>query len=228
MTFLELCQAYRSELGIPGSGPTSVTPPDGELAKIVRDIKNAEVDVKRRWQDWKFLRRTHDTIIQAGSRTPEVALPPDINMWDPTRFRLNYGTTSVIRLTAMDYLDFEERVDSWTAVSGPPEVITWDRNQSLQVDPIPEEQYTLRGTYWLRAVAMTQETEVSIIPEQFHRIIIARAKIHYAEREDAPEITSGAVAEFEDLMEQLEANQLPGQHNRKFASAPEPGVVRPM
>jgi hypothetical protein len=48
-------------------------------------------------------------------------------------------------------------------------------------------------------------------------MIIARAKIYYGENEDAPEILSGALASFEDLLDKLEADQLPGQKNRRFS-----------
>ena len=43
--------------------------------------------------------------------------------------------------------------------------------------------------------------------------------MYYAENEDAPEIMSGSVAEFEDLLNSLEADQLVRQQNRKFSSA---------
>ena len=38
----------------------------------------------------------------------------------------------------------------------------------------------------------------------FHDIIIARAKMYYAENEDAPEIMVGSLSEFEDLLDKLE------------------------
>ena len=61
--------------------------------------------------------------------------------------------------------------------------------------------------------------DVSAIPPRFHKIIIARAKMYYAENEDAPEIMAGALAEFEDLLDKLESDQLPRQKNRRFSSA---------
>jgi hypothetical protein len=43
--------------------------------------------------------------------------------------------------------------------------------------------------------------------------------MYYAENEDAPEIMAGALAEFEDLLDKLEADQCPSQKNRRFSSA---------
>ena len=42
--------------------------------------------------------------------------------------------------------------------------------------------------------------------------------MYYAENEDAPEIMAGSLAEFEDLLDKLEADQLPSQKNRRFSS----------
>ena len=55
---------------------------------------------------------------------------------------------------------------------------------------------------------MTADGDISAIPPRFHKIIIARAKMYYAENEDAPEIMAGSLAEFEDLLDKLEADQL--------------------
>jgi len=225
VTFLELCQAYRSELGIPGTGPVTVLNQVGELAKLVRDIQNADLDVKRRWQDWRFLRSTHSTNVTAGSRVPEIPTPDSFNFWDETRFRLDPGTLNTFKISYIDYLEFEDRVDSSIAIDRTPEVVTVDNDDKLRLDPVPVVNHVLKGTYWRKAVQLENDSDISEIPIQFHRIIIVRAKIYYAEREDAPEITSGSVAEFEDLMFQMEANQLPNQQNRKLATAPVPGVV---
>ena len=48
---------------------------------------------------------------------------------------------------------------------------------------------------------------------------LSKLKIYYGENEDAPEILSGALAEFEDLLDKLESDQLPGQKNRRFSRA---------
>ena len=40
--------------------------------------------------------------------------------------------------------------------------------------------------------------------------------MYYAENEDAPEIMTGALAEFEDLIDKLESDQLSGQKNRRM------------
>ena len=43
--------------------------------------------------------------------------------------------------------------------------------------------------------------------------------MYYAENADPPEIMSGSLNEFEDLLDKLEADQLPRQKNRRFSRA---------
>ena len=71
---------------------------------------------------------------------------------------------------------------------------------------------------------------MTAIPPRFHRIIVARAKMYYAENEDAPEILASSLAEFEDQLDKLEADQLQRQKNRRFSSAQDAFnfVVRPV
>jgi carbonic anhydrase/acetyltransferase-like protein (isoleucine patch superfamily) len=59
---------------------------------------------------------------------------------------------------------------------------------------------------------------VPLIPEDYWRIIAARALIQYGDREDAPEIVSGASAEFLDVLDKLESDQLEDQERRRSST----------
>ena len=74
---------------------------------------------------------------------------------------------------------------------------------------------------------MAANATVSPIPEQYHRIIVARAKTMWAEREEAPDILIASSAEYADLLDKLESSQLPGQKARRLSSNDEKLVVRP-
>ena len=77
-----------------------------------------------------------------------------------------------------------------------------------------------------RSERLTSDSEVSIIPIEFHRIIVVRAKLIYAEREDAPEIMAGSSAEYDSLMSALEAGYLFGQEDGRQARVVRPRVMR--
>ena len=56
-TYLTLCQNMARDIGIPGSGPSSVssTSLSEEENSVVRYVKEADLDIQRRWFDWNFL-----------------------------------------------------------------------------------------------------------------------------------------------------------------------------
>ena len=55
MTFLELCQTVRSEVGISGTGPTTVIGQEGQLLSIVNFTAEADFLIQGLWLDWNFL-----------------------------------------------------------------------------------------------------------------------------------------------------------------------------
>ena len=87
----------------------------------------------------------------------------------------------------------------------------------IDVYPTPDSATAMSAEYWKTPTLLSSASDVSAIPVRFHRIIICRAKIYYAEQNDAPEIMSASVAEFSDLLDKLESDQLPSQRNRRFS-----------
>ena len=55
MTFLELCQTVRQEVGLSGTGPTTVVSQEGQLKVVVDFVIEADHQVQGLWSDWNFL-----------------------------------------------------------------------------------------------------------------------------------------------------------------------------
>ena len=114
-----------------------------------------------------------------------------------------------------------------TIDSDVPEVYSIKPNDDIDLYPTPNSATVVSAEYWRTPIVLsdvvsgetTANGNISAIPLRFHQIIIARAKMYYAENEDAPEIMAGSVSEFEDLLDKLEADQLVRQDNRRFSSA---------
>ena len=79
-TYLQLCQNMSREVGIPGSGPSSVTPTAEEEVDIVRQIKDADLDVQIKWFNWNYLWSEHTTSTVSGTST--ISSPTDIMQWN--------------------------------------------------------------------------------------------------------------------------------------------------
>ena len=98
MNFLELCQDFVKEVGIGGgqaSTPTAVTGQSGELANVVRWIRDSHTYVCNIWVDWKFLWFEHEVTLAAASREPTMPVAPlSVRKWDRQSCYLNYGTAT--------------------------------------------------------------------------------------------------------------------------------------
>ena len=67
-TYLVLCQDMARDIGIPGTGPSSVTASDlsEEETDVVRYVKQADLDFQSRWLNLNFLCTEVSTTPPAG------------------------------------------------------------------------------------------------------------------------------------------------------------------
>jgi len=216
-TYLVLCQDMSRDIGIPGTGPSSVTASDlseEELA-VVRYIKQADLDIQRRWFNWNFLWGESTLTPSVGTST--LTSPSDLGNWKLDSIIWSKATEDYQELEYVDWDEYKLEYKLGVVDSGTPEVFSVKPDNVIDVYPTPDAATTISAEYWKTPTELAADSDISAIPQRFHNIIIARAKIYYGENEDAPEILSGALAEFEDLLDKLESDQLPGQKNRRFS-----------
>jgi hypothetical protein len=205
------------DIGIPGTGPSSVTASDlseEELA-VVRYIKNADLDIQRRWFNWDYL--WSETTITPSVGVSTLTSPADLGNWKLDSIVFSKATDDYQQLDFMDWEPYRLEYKLGVIDSGTPEVFSIKPDNVIDVWPTPDSTTTISAEYYRVPTELAADSDVSSIPPRFHNMIIARAKIYYGENEDAPEILSGALASFEDLLDKLEADQLPGQKNRRFS-----------
>jgi hypothetical protein len=205
------------DIGIPGTGPSSVTASDlseEELA-VVRYIKNADLDIQRRWFNWDYL--WSETTITPSVGVSTLTSPADLGNWKLDSIVFSKATDDYQQLDFMDWEQYRLEYKLGVIDSGTPEVFSIKPDNVIDVWPTPDSTTTISAEYYRVPTELAADSDVSSIPPRFHNMIIARAKIYYGENEDAPEILSGALASFEDLLDKLEADQLPGQKNRRFS-----------
>lgn len=214
-TYLQLCQDMAREVGIPGTGPSSVTPTAEEEQDIVRQIRDADLDIQRRWFNWNYLWAEHSTTTSAGSSV--MTAPADILYWNIDSVVYDPNTDNYQPLEYVPWMEYRDNYKYGVVDSGTPEVFTIKPNNEVDLWPTPDTSTAISAEYWKAPTALAASGDVSPIPAGMHRIIICRAKVYYAEQNDAPEIMASAVAEFNDLLDKLEASQLPNQRNRRFS-----------
>lgn len=221
-TYLVLCTDMARDIGIPGTGPSAVdaTTLSEEENAVVRYIANADLDIQSRWFNWDFLWTEAAISAIAGTSTltsSNTGFPSALGNWklDSAVWNKSADTYQVLEYMEWDKYRYEYKYGS--VASDTPEVFTIKPDNNIDLYPTPDATTAISFEYFVTPTVLAADSDVSAIPPRFHKIIIARAKIYYAENEDAPEILSGALTEFEDLLDKLEADQLPSQKNRRFS-----------
>jgi hypothetical protein len=221
VTYLELCQAYVAELGIAGGAagqlPAAVTGQSGELANVVRWVRDAALDIDNQWLDWRYLWTTYAKSAAANSATLPAA---DVTMrlWDINAFfyRAPGGTWAPLQYVTRERMRRE--YSPLNATAGPPSAFTINPDNSLVLNCPADVAYEIKGEGWRAPVRLTANNDTPLIPNSYQRIILCRAAVMYGNKEDAPEIISGMTAEYETLLEKLEADQLEHQSGRRSST----------
>lgn len=213
MNYLQLCQALRQECGIQGTGPTAVTSQTGILKRIVDYIASADESIQLLHADWEFLVSTwsDDTVVGTESYTA----PTDLGAWNRESFAVDRGTSTARTLRVVPY---QRRVYE-RSNEEPSYVMVHPSSGNIVLQAPADAVYELSADYWAAPTKMTANTDTSDIPAQFHRVIIARGKMWFAEDEELPNLFQTAAQEYATLLSALEAHSLPGQNFRAQAQA---------
>jgi len=206
VNYLQLCKELVREVGIAGgTGPATVENQTGELANVVRWIRDANDYINNLWRDWKYLWAEYDQNVTSVN----LALPVGVTVreWHRDSFWLDYGTAAGRKLVYQDWNVF--RVAQSTGTSpGTPTMFTIKPNNAVVLNRPPLNAMPLHAEFWKRPASLESDSDVPDMPAEYHRIIMVRAAIMYGNREAAGEIISGMEAEYIDLLEKLESDQL--------------------
>lgn len=202
MTFLQLCQRLRQEVGAAGSGPANVVSQSGEYARLVSWVQQAWTEIQLSRQNWGFAWKEGEVVVDADFR--EFSPPADFHAWDERTLRLAGKE--------LRYLPWDEFRERYRDDSGHthPTYITITPSGSFKLDTTPEadNQY-ITFEYWRKAQILTESEDVPRLPELYHLLIVYRAMINYGMYENAAEVvTAGREAE-RPLMRDLLRNYLP-------------------
>ena len=214
-TYIQLCQDMAREVGIPGTGPSTVTPTAEDEADIVRYIKDANTDICSMWFNWDFLWEEHSANTVASTST--LTSPSDLAQWNIDSVVYDPTSESWQPLIFVGWKEYKEDYKYGTVDTGVPEFFSVKPNNVIDMYPTPDSATTLTAEYWKVPPILSASTDTPLIPTRFQRIIICRAKIYYAEQNDASEVMGSSLSEFQDLLGKLEADQLPSQRDRRFS-----------
>lgn len=221
-TFLELVEDLHRESGAAGQAPTTVVGQRGEYNRLVNWVKDADLYIQDLYENWKFQRMAYSEDTLVGNK----ALPTvqDAAWYDEKTFKIienGEAAENLIEVVEYDAIKGEIRD---TESNVPYRVIIMPDN-TLEVDPVPDAAHTIKCDYYRNAVEMTGNTDVSVVPERFHKAILGYALMLYAGYENAPEIMKQGETIFGQQIQRLENSQLPNKFNSRFRTGGEIEVI---
>lgn len=217
--FLALCSEVVSDLGVSGGtlSTTLLTQLNTEQQRIIGWVARADLFVQNLWTDWNFLWYM-DTAVTCAANTDFAVLSQpsyaaQVDRIDTDTFFVNYGTANAMKLTWMPWEKFFNIYQIKPKATGLyPTFFSRDPSGKIWFDRIMSQATTFALAYWITGASMVNPTDVSPVPYKFDRIITERAKILYAERENAQEIMSGSTAEYTDLLDKMQGFYLPNNY----------------
>lgn len=232
MNFLQLVQKLRRDIGVQGTGPSTVVGLSGNFERLVDYIADADEEVQCLYEDWDFLRTTVAFNTVAG-----VALYPQTNIttadavgkWDTESFCIYPDTTNFAPLIE---LDFHTWKNSGTRLgadpTGEPNQFVIDQNEGIVLVPTPDAIYSIRAEHWAAPIRLADNTDVPIIPKRFHQLIIELATIKYGTYDENVVLITKATEQYAKVwLPRLEAAELRG-NKQMFASHDPDFVVVPV
>ena len=219
MNFLLLCQRLRQEAGLTGSGPTTTVGQTGISKQVVDWINSAYIDVLSQHSNWQFMQESFSFETVASQREYSVAETglTDLEKWkvdDYGSFRVYLTSSGVANEQYMypilwdDYRQMYLYGATRTA-EGLPSYFSIQPDNGINFYLVPDAAYTITGEYFKTPTELSGNTDIPIIPTQFHMIIVWRALMFYAGFDAANEKYAMGKNEYNKLLMRLEIDRLP-------------------
>lgn len=206
MTFLEICQRVRQDAGISGEGPTSVTGQIGILSKVVVWVSKAILDIQVLRRQWSFLWASADGSTQVGKKT---YTPADLNIPDVQKISVALVGIKQIEVQTWDWWLENIRKLGKADETGSPLHITIAPNNQIHLYPVPDVIEVIAFDYYKQPVSVTSNTDIPVIPIDFHQAIVEKALMYYAQYEDDDYRYQQSMIAFNGWVSSLSRDHLP-------------------
>jgi len=201
VTFLELCQSLRRQIGAAGSGPANVAGQSGEYARIVEWIRTEWTRIQQRHERWRFA--WAQGSVDLDSQFREFALPQDLSVIDEQTLRI--GKTNV---SLLPWARFRDDYRESTGVREPRlAAIAPDGLIYLESEPPVGSRLTFE--YWRTPQVLNDNSDTPRCPAVYHDVIVYAAMIQYGLYENAPEVVQQGRSNFSGVYQEMVNRELP-------------------
>lgn len=213
MTFLEMVQLLREEVGANGTGPAAVAGQTGEYGRLVRYLARADEDVQRKYNEWKFMRGNFSltTTANIASYSPATIGLAKFRDWRWTTFKIRRTVDSPSSETELPYIDYQTYLDINIGANSPsmPQCFTVGNAMELLLWPMPNEAYTITGEYQKAVTTLTADADVPAYPSEYHMLAVYRAMMSYGRFTAAQEVYNDGRLNYRTMLKEMSRTQLP-------------------
>jgi hypothetical protein len=201
VTFLELCQSLRRQVGAAGTGPANVEGQTGESARLVEWVRGEWLRIQQRHERWRFAWATGEVDLSPEFR--EFALPQDLSVIDEQTLRIGKTIVSLLPWERFrsDYRDSTNVREPRIASIAP--------DGLLYLESEPPVGARLTFEYWRTPQTLASNSDVPRCPAVYHDAIVYAAMIQYGLYENAPEVVQQGRNNFAGVYQEMVNRELP-------------------
>lgn len=224
-TFLELCQQVHQECGVAGTIST-VLNQTGMLKRVVDWVAKADMKIQSRKSNWKFLWAEWEVELLEGFS--EYYPPDNLSMFDERSFWKDAGSDDAINMQFLDYKVWRDDLRHQYTENDESAYVFLKPNGRILFVPTPDSTDAnkyVTAEYWRSPIKLVNNNQVSVIPVQFHDLIVSQAKLYHAEYRHDTGAYNAAYVEHETRYPDLKAHSLPGQEDQNKSESTQPMTI---
>ena len=221
-TFLEITQALRQEVGMGGTGPSSVVGQTGEYKRLCDWVIRSWIEIQELHQEWSFRWGRFNFATDPEQSDPSEygvcdsgieAVNPDSLWW----YLNSNGVSYKQPLAYLPYENYLQRFGRTYTEPGQPQYLTVLPNFAVKIHPDPDDVYAIGGDFCREAQVLAADADEPYIRSSHRGVILYRAMLLYAEHEEAQSMIATAATEYNQRLNRCRRLFLP---QIKWASAP--------
>lgn len=208
----------------PGTQPATVTGATGVHAEMVQWVAYSHDDICKMKSEWAFMRGSGEFALLTGDR---ILTKADMQVAYPTFDKLapfvsnDRGYLGILPtgvagaaeqvIEYVPYQQWQGNFDAAPLPTGLPTHFTITPDQSLEVNSLPDRDYTIRANFRKLVVPLTIDASEPMFDADYHNAIVWYAIVHYycPSRDKTMELRQKADVELKREMTKLFNEQLP-------------------
>lgn len=221
LTYLQLAQILRQEVGASGSGPTTTVGQVGEYKRIVDWIAQADAEIQQEHDEWRFMVNSFavNTVVGTASYAASTFVTPvtDLRQYKERTIKcylLSAGVTDQNELRYLDFEDWDIMYNTGPQTNSRP--IHWTIGNALEllIGPHPADVYRITGLYQRSVTTLSGDAAVPVYPAEFNMLPVYLAMMKYGRFTAAGEVYSDGERLYTKMLNRMRRSQLPRWNRR--------------